>query len=154
MTAIPARGPGLAPLGEAGTAFVRRRAAQVFGDGPVRPAGLAANIAFGAAVLGATHVELASAGAWQFVASDFDWLGAAAGGRSRLFERITPFPEQGPGSHRSEIYVSAFARRAYMVREGEVRWLVGGEDAGSGGELPHEDHVPPWCVHVLAFTFA
>ena len=114
-------------LGSAGRTFVRRRAAQVFLDKPVSADGLAANIAFGAAVLGAKHIELTHDGAWQFVASDFDWLRAPDGEEAsvaRLFERITPFPQQGPGSHRSEIYVAAFARHAYVARDGEVLWVV------------------------------
>ena len=154
-------------LGSAGRTFVRRRAAQVFLDKPVSAGGLAANIAFGAAVLGAKHIELTHDGAWQFVASDFDWLRAPDGEEAsvaRLFERITPFPQQGPGSHRSEIYVAAFARHAYVARDGEVLWVVGGDgvgrvgggavgQGGDKGALPHTGHVPPWCGHVLAFSF-
>ncbi len=152
-------------------AFVRRRATQVFGDKPVGPNALAANIAFGAAVLGAKHVELTSDGVWQFIASDFDWLRAPDGrdaSAARLFERFTPFPQQSPGSHRSEIYVAAFARRAYVAHDGELSWVLGGELEGQGagnkgvsghgeqpaGGLPHVGHVPPWCIHVLAFSFA
>jgi len=154
-------------LGSAGRAFVRRRAAQVFLGKPVSASALAANIAFGAAVLGAKHIELTHNGPWQFVASDFDWLRPPDGEQAsvaRLFERITPFPQQGPGSHRNEIYVAAFARHAYVARGGEVLWVVGGDGIGrvggdalsdGGGEsgLPHMGHVPPWCGHVLAFSF-
>ena len=142
----------------AGKAFLRRRAAQVL-DEPVSASALAANIAFGAAVLGAQHIELTHHGAWQFVASEFDWLHAPDGEAAsleRLFERITPFPQQGPGSHRSEIYVTAFARHAYVARHGEVLWVVGGDglsECGGEGGLPHLGHVPPWCIHVLAFSF-
>ena len=42
-------------LDGAGKAFLRRRAAQVL-DEPVSASALAANIAFGAAVLGAQHI--------------------------------------------------------------------------------------------------
>lgn len=146
-------------LDGAGKAFMRRRATQVFREEPVSAGALAANIAFGAAVLGAQHVELTHRGAWRFVASEFDWLRAPDGEQAsleRLFERITPFPQQGPGSHRSEIYVAAFARQAYVAQDDGVLWVVGGNGVahgGSEGELPHVGHVPPWCDHVLAFSF-
>lgn len=132
--------------------FVRRRAAGVFPDGLVTANALASNIAFGAAVVGAGHVELSHDGDWWFVASDFDWLRAPSehySDRSELFGQLVPFPEQGPGSHRSEVYVTAFAKRAYVVQDDEVWWIVGEPSA----DLPHRDAVPPWCVNVLAFNF-
>ena len=135
--------------------FVRRRAADVFDGGAVTASALASNIAFGAAVLGAGHVELTSDGDWWFVASEFDWLRAPSAhysDRSELFEQMVPFPEQAPGSHRCEIYVTAFASRAYVVQDG-VAWWVLGEGPASGSDLPHADAVPPWCVNVLAFSF-
>ena len=135
--------------------FVRRRAADVFEGGTVTPSALASNIAFGAAVLGAGHVELTDDGDWWFVASEFDWLRAPSphySERSELFEQMVPFPEQGPGSHRSEIYVSAFASRAYVVQDDAVWWILG-ERPACLSDLPHRDAVPPWCVNVLAFSF-
>ena len=132
--------------------FVRRRASTMFADGEVTPNALAANIAFGAAVLGAGHVELTNEGDWWFVASEFDWLRVPSdhyADRSELFRRLVAFPEQSPGSHRSEIYVGAFARRAYVVQDGEVCWIKGPRPP----ELPHEGSVPPWCVNLLAFNF-
>ena len=132
--------------------FVRRRATRMFADGEITPNALAANIAFGAAVLGAGHVELTNEGDWWFVASEFDWLRAPSAhyaDRSELFVRFVAFPEQSPGSHRSEIYVSAFARRVYVVQDGDVWWVKGPRTS----ELPHEGSVPSWCVNVLAFNF-
>ena len=132
--------------------FVRRRAGTMFADGEITPNALAANIAFGAAVLGAGHVELTNEGDWWFVASEFDWLRAPSShyaDRSELFTRFVAFPEQSPGSHRCEIYVAAFARRAYVVQDGDVWWIKGPRPP----ELPHEGLVPPWCVNVLAFNF-
>ena len=133
--------------------FVRRRAAALFPSGKLTANALAANVAFGAAVLGAQHVELTNHGAWWFVASDFDWLARPHGNAMAPFERMMPFPEQGPGSHRSEVYVSAFAKRAYFWRNDEARWLVGGDADGSAG-LAHEGRLPPWCANVLAFRFS
>ncbi len=135
--------------------FVRRRAANVFDGGTVTANALASNIAFGAAVLGAGHVELTHDGDWWFVASEFDWLRAPSAhysDRTELFDRMVPFPEQGPGSHRSEVYVTAFARRAYVVQDDAVWWVLG-EQPASRSDLPHRDTVPPWCDNVLAFSF-
>lgn len=140
----------LPPL-DAAEHFMRRRAAGLFPGGKVTANALAANIAFGAAVLGATHVELANDGHWWFVASDFDWLARPDGAAAGLFERMTPFPEQGPTSHRSEVYVPAFAACAYTVRDDDVQWLAG--DGRDAARLPHEGRLPPWCINVLAFSF-
>lgn len=144
---------GALPPLDATKHFMRRRAAELFPGGRVTPNALAANIAFGAAVLGARHVELTNDGDWWFVASDFDWLAQPNGDSSGLFERLTPFPEQGPGSHRSEVYVTAFAACAYTMRNDNVRWLAG-DGAHHAARLPHEGRLPPWCTHLLAFSFA
>ena len=110
---------------------------------------IAENIAFGAAVLGAGHIELVDDDGWWFVASEFNWLGAASPASGiRLFEKILPFPEQSPTGHRAEIYVTAFADHAYF-RIGERTTWIRGEPVR--GALPHQGVTPPWCMNVLAF---
>ena len=132
--------------------FMRRRGRSLFPGGEITPNTLASNIAFGTAVLGANHIELTNDGAWWFVASDFDWLSSPderyADARS-LFQTVVPFPEQGPASHRSEIYVTVFAKRAYLVQDGIVSWLFGHWHT----PLPHENIVPHWWTNILAFNF-
>ena len=98
--------------------FVRRRSPELFAGGASPGRVIASNIAFAAAVLGAEHVDINEDTDWWIVASECDWM------RPRpplfadcleLFDRIVPFPEQGPTSHRPEIYVSAYASRGYIL---------------------------------------
>ncbi len=133
--------------------FLRRRVAGMF---PVRPIDgklIAENIAFGAAVLGAGHVELVDRGGWWFVASEFNWLaGSKAHDREvELFESILPFPEQSPTGHRAEIYVTAFAEAAYFRIGDAVTWLRG---KTTDAALPDAGVVPAWCTNVLAFRLS
>ena len=65
-----------------------------------------------------------------------------------LFDRIVPLPEQGPTSHRPEIYAAAYAEHAYVQREGVVTTLVGPPVTPPE---PHQSIIPPWCTNVLAF---
>lgn len=130
--------------------FLRRRIAEMHAPVPISAKLVAENIAFGAAVLGAGHVELVDKDAWWFVASNFNWLaaGAAARTEAELFERMLPFPEQGPTAHRAEIYVAVFAAEAYY-RVGEaVTWIRGGS---SKDALPDAGVTPPWCTTVVGF---
>ena len=114
---------------------------------------IAENIAFGAAALGAGHVELVDSGGWWFVASDFNWLRASRAHRREieLFEAMLPFPEQSPTGHRPEIYVTAFAEIAYFRIGDMVTWLQG---QVIDGDLPDRSVVPPWCTTVLAFRLS
>lgn len=111
---------------------------------------IAENIAFGAAVLGAGHVELVDRGGWWFVASEFNWLAVsrAHDKEVELFETILPFPEQSPTGHRAEIYVTAFADTAYFRIGDAVTWVRG---EAADGDLPDRAVVPSWCSNVLAF---
>lgn len=111
---------------------------------------IAENIAFGAAVLGAGHVELVDRDGWWFVASEFNWLrGSEAHDEEiELFEAMLPFPEQSPTGHRAEIYVTAFADTAYFRIGDAVTWLRG---EAIEGDLPDRAVVPSWCTNVLAF---
>ena len=111
---------------------------------------IAENIAFGAAVLGAGHVELVDRDGWWFVASEYNWLrGSKAHDEEiELFEAMLPFPEQSPTGHRAEIYVTAFADAAYFRIGEAVTWLRG---EATGGDLPDRAVVPSWCSNVLAF---
>lgn len=114
---------------------------------------IAENIAFGAAALGAGHVELVDRDGWWFVASEFNWLreSKAHDKEIELFEAMLPFPEQSPTGHRAEIYVTAFAERAYFRIGDAVTWLRG---EATDGDLPDRNVVPPWCSNVLAFRLA
>ncbi|MCE2460315.1 MAG: hypothetical protein J4F38_05990 [Pseudomonadales bacterium] len=133
--------------------FLRRRVAGLFPGRRIDGKLIAENIAFGAAVLGAGHVELVDRDGWWFVASEFNWLRGSKthDEEIELFEAMLPFPEQSPTGHRAEIYVTAFAERAYFRIGDAVTWLRG--EATDGG-LPDRNVVPPWCCNVLAFRLS
>ena len=147
--------------------FLRRRLAAMLGTNRVDAKTIAENIAFGAAALGAGHIELVDDDGWWFVASEFNWLAASKAHEREieLFEKILPFPEQSPTGHRAEIYVTAFAVSAYFRIGTAVTWLRGepplaplahdGPPAHSLRQersLPDRGVTPPWCDTVLAFT--
>ena len=117
---------------------------------PVDAKLIAENIAFGAAVLGAGHIEMVDRNGWWFVASEFNWLAAskAHGEAMELFEKMLPFPEQSATGHRAEIYVTAFAAQAYFRIGDAVAWVRGEPTAGA---LPDAGVTPPWCDNVLGF---
>lgn len=139
-----------ADVNEEALRFLRRRIVDMLPAHRVTAKLIAENIAFGAAVLGAGHIELVDDGPWWFIASEFNWLGAskAHDGEVELFERLLPFPEQSATGHRAEIYVTAFADHAYF-RIGDVVTWIRGEPIADG--LPDEGVTPPWCDKVLAF---
>ncbi|MDE0036120.1 MAG: hypothetical protein OXU77_01010 [Gammaproteobacteria bacterium] len=130
--------------------FLRRRVAGMFPGRRIDGKLIAENIAFGAAALGAGHVELVDRDDWWFVASEFNWLVASKAHTREieLFETMLPFPEQSPTGHRAEIYVTAFAEAAYFRIGDAVTWLRG---ETTGGRLPDSGVVPPWCTNLLAF---
>ena len=78
--------------------FLRRRVAGMFPGRRIDGKLIAENIAFGAAVLGAGHVELVDRDGWWFVASEFNWLrGSKAHDKEiELFEAMLPFPSSRP----------------------------------------------------------
>ena len=133
--------------------FVRRRASEIFPGGRASGNVIASNIAFGVAVLGAGHVELNDDTDWWFIASDFDWLQPhpPIGNTETLFTQVIPFPEQGPTSHRPEIYVAAFAERAYALLPDSGVLQIAGPPLDEASPLPHEGVVPSWCTTVLGF---
>ena len=139
-----------ADINEEALPFLRRRIVDMLPAHQVTAKLIAENIAFGAAVLGAGHIELVDDGPWWFIASEFNWLGAskAHDGEVELFERLLPFPEQSATGHRAEIYVTAFADHAYFRIGDVVTWIRGDPIAGG---LPDEGVTPPWCDKVLAF---
>ena len=139
-----------ADVNEEALPFLRRRIVDMLPARRVTAKLIAENIAFGAAVLGAGHIELVDDGPWWFIASEFNWLGASKAAESEveLFERLVPFPEQSPTGHRAEIYVTAFADHAYFRIGDVVTWIRGEPIAGG---LPDEGVTPPWCSNVLAF---
>lgn len=130
--------------------FLRRRVAAMFPGRRIDGKLIAENIAFGAAVLGAGHVELVDRDGWWFVASEFNWLGRSKSHHDtiELFETILPFPEQSPTGHRPEIYITAFAESAYFRIGEAVTWLRGERVPR---ELPDSGVVPSWCDNVLGF---
>ena len=130
--------------------FLRRRLAGMLPGERIGGTQIAENVAFGAAVLGAGHVELVDHGGWWFVASEFNWLAASKvhSREAELFEAILPFPEQSPTGHRAEIYVTAFAAEAYFRIGDAVTWIRG---SAVNRPLPDVGVVPPWCINVLAF---
>lgn len=130
--------------------FLSRRIADMLGTSTVTGKLIAENIAFGAAALGAGHIELVDRDGWWFVASEFNWLTASKAHAEaiELFEGMLPFPEQSPTGHRAEIYVTAFAEQAYFRLGQAVVWLQG---EPVRDPLPDAGVTPPWCDHVLAF---
>lgn len=141
---------------EEAIAFLRRRLPAMLPAAELNGKTIAENIAFGAAVLGAGHVELVARDRWWFVASNFNWLAASSAAASRaggapelaVFEKVQPFPEQAPTGHRAEIYVTAFAADAYYRVGAAVTWLRGERPTGA---LPDAGVTPTWCETVLAF---
>ena len=131
--------------------FVRRRSPELFAGGSSPGRVIASNVAFAAAVLGAEHVYINEYTDWWIVASECDWMCPRPplfNNCMELFDRIVPFPEQGPTSHRPEIYVSAYSNRAYIQREGYVTTLIGPTVTAPE---PHHTRIPSWCANVLAF---
>ena len=131
--------------------FVRRRSPELFAGGASPGRVIPSNIVFAAAVLGAEHVDINEDTDWWIVASECDWMCPRPplfNDCMELFDRIVPFPEQGPTSHRPEIYVSAYSNRAYIQREGSVTTLIG---PTIRAPEPHHTRIPSWCVNVLAF---
>ena len=131
--------------------FVRRRSRELFAGNASKGRVIASNIAFAAAVLGAEHVDINEDTDWWIVASETDWMYPRPPSFNdclELFDRIVPFPEQGPTSHRPEIYAAAYAEHAYVQREGVVTTLVGPPVTPPE---PHQSIIPPWCTNVLAF---
>ena len=128
--------------------FIREQSRSMFPDGIVSGTVLMANIAFGAAALGAGHVEICNSDDWWFAASATNWLERKLPESVQVkdvFRSRVKFPELGPNSYRPELYVGAYADDVYLDLDG--RWI------GIKGSLshvrPHIDVVPPWCVYVL-----
>ena len=136
-------------ISEAAIRFLRRRLQAMLGDARIGAKMIAENVAFGAAVLGAGHVELVDHDGWWFVASERNWLRASSAhaGELELFERIVRFPEQSASAHRAEIYVTAYASEAYFRIGDAVTWIRG----EPRHPLPDLGVTPPWCGNVLAF---
>ena len=141
-------------ISEATVAFLRRQVEAQFPETTITAKIIAENIAFGAAVAGAGHIELVDEAGWWFVASETNWLASGAHQSvNELFERIVPFPEQGPTSHRAEVYVTALARSAYFCVDDATTWIHrGGFEATR--DLPHVGLVPAWCSTILAYRLA
>ena len=137
-------------INEAALPFLRRRIIDMLPTDRVGGKLIAENVAFGAAVLGAGHIELVDNGPWWFVASEFNWLRASRAHEreSELFQGLLSFPEQSATGHRAEIYVTAFAEQAYFRLGDAVTWIRG---EPTDGPLPDAGVTPPWCVNVLAF---
>ena len=134
--------------------FIRRRKNEIFDGGIPNGQVIASNIAFGAAVLGASHIELKNQNNWWFVASQFNWLKSNEPDHNinSLFNRLIPFPEQSPSSYRSEIYVTAFSESAYVVTEHHSHPVFRKNILDTDlVDLPHIGVVPSWCSTVLAF---
>ena len=82
--------------------FVQRRSHELFAGDASKGLVIASNIAFAAAVLGAEHVDINEDTDWWIVASETDWMyprPPSYNDRLELFDRIVPFPEQGPVSY-------------------------------------------------------
>lgn len=126
---------------------------------PISGRTIAENIAFGAAVAGAEHIEMVEQAPWWFLASTTNWMAASEthAEAHELFERIVPFPEQGPTCHHAEVYVTAFATEAYYVINDRITWIRATaserarRQASTEADLPHTGITPGWCTTVLAF---
>lgn len=136
-----------------GIEFLRARKDELFPNGTIDGSVLVTNIAFGAAALGAGHVEIKDEGGWWYVASELNWLTRGLPDNCAaeyLFREVVPFPELSPNSYRPEIFVSVFADQAYFELDGQFKQLLGEPPPEP---LPHIGVVPPWCSYVLAFKF-
>ncbi|MCY4657333.1 MAG: hypothetical protein OXC80_11035 [Gammaproteobacteria bacterium] len=137
-----------------GSRFLLNRKAELFPDGVVSGSVLVTNIAFGAAALGAGHVEIKNENSWWFAASESNWLAKGLTddhSEETLFLQALDFPELSSQSIRPEIYVSTFADRAYLDLDGRFIHLFGEEPTNP---LPHIDVTPPWCSYVLGFQLS
>ena len=128
--------------------FIREQSRSMFPGGVVSGSVLMSNIAFGAAALGAGHVEICNEGNWWFAASETNWLQRELPDEmsvEALFTSRIKFSKLGPNSYRPELYVGAFAEAIYLD--------LNGESIGVKGDIPqnkpHIGVVPPWCVFVL-----
>ena len=121
----------------------------MFPGGVVSGSVLMSNIAFGAAALGAGHIEICNAGKWWFAASETNWLERDLPPDTRvvdLFKSRVKFPKLGPNSYRPELYVGAFAEDIYVDLE-DCHLLIKGSVPNI---KPHVGVVPPWCNYVLS----
>ena len=128
--------------------FIREQSRSMFPDGVVSGSVLMSNIAFGAAALGAGHIEICNAGEWWFTASETNWLKRDLPPDTEvedLFKSRVKFPKLGPSSYRPELYVGVFAEDIYLHLEGTSIVIKGGIPS----PRPHIRVVPPWCTNVL-----
>lgn len=134
-----------------GIEFLRAHNEDLFPEGIVDGSVLVTNIAFGAAALGAGHVEIKDEHDWWYVASELNWLTQGIPENHDAtypFREVVAFPELSPTSYRPEIFVSVFADQAYLDLDGDCKQLLG---ESPPEPLPHVGVVPPWCIYVLAF---
>ena len=130
--------------------FIRESVKDIFPEGVVSGSVLLSNIAFGAAALGAGHIEICDANGWWFAASETNWLEKHLPKDTQvkdLFLSPVPFPQLSPTSFRPEIYVAAFANRIYLDLNGKTQAI---KNTLPANPLPHLGVVPPWCHYVLA----
>ncbi len=128
--------------------FIREQSRSMFPDGVASGSVLMSNIAFGAAALGAGHVEICDNGDWWFAASETNWLLRDLPDEMEvvdLFKTRVKFPKLGPNSYRPELYVGAFAEDIYLDLDGQYFAIKGMNPT----PYPHIDVVPPWCAFVL-----
>ena len=128
--------------------FIREQSKSMFPDGKVSGSVLMSNIAFGAAALGAGHVEICNAENWWFAASETNWLARDLPMDTtveELFSSRIKFPSLGPNSYRPELYVGAYGRTVYLSLASKTKAVKGKLPS----KLPHLDVVPPWCIYVL-----
>lgn len=121
----------------------------MFPDGVVSGSVLMSNIAFGAAALGAGHIEICNSGDWWFAASETNWLERDLPESTNvedLFTSRVKFPSLGPNSLRPELYIGAYAQLIYLNLAGRTVAVKGALPE----KPPHEGNVPPWCIYVLA----
>lgn len=133
--------------------FIREQSRSMFPDGVVSGSVLMSNIAFGAAALGAGHIEICNSGEWWFAASETNWLERDLTEKTKvedLFSTRVRFPKLGPSSYRPELYVGAFAEDIYLDLNGRYIEIKGRIPT----ERPHVSVVPPWCVYVLSCRVA
>ena len=133
--------------------FIREQSRSIFPDGVVSGSILMSNIAFGAAALGAGHVEICNSGEWWFAASETNWLERELTEKSNvadLFKTRIRFPKLGPSSYRPELYVGVFAEDIYLDLDGRYIEIKGHIPSAR----PHIDVVPPWCVYLLGCRVA
>ena len=104
--------------------FIRSRPQMFLRSARFTPEEAVEHLIGAALVCGATAVSIErSAGGWWIIWSTQDWL--PSGASHSVFQRIVPFPQDGPTSMRPEVLLTAFAADVVTVSGDEMVSIKG-----------------------------